>query len=157
MRSISYVTLTWWLPMLLDRDDRLAMANALEMRVPYGDHRLVEYLYNTPWSLKTFDGREKSLLRAAMRDRLPLSVLQRTKCPWPVTQDPAYPRMLRGELAAMVNEPSSPALPFLDMAAIRATLECPSETAHQWVSRMNIEMALQLNNWLQRYAVELKI
>jgi asparagine synthase (glutamine-hydrolysing) len=157
MRSISYVTLTWWLPMLLDRDDRLAMANALEMRVPYGDHRLVEYLYNTPWSLKTFDGREKSLLRAAMRERLPLSVLQRTKCPWPVTQDPAYAQMLRGELAAMVNEPSSPALPFLDMAAIAATLERPSETALQWVSRMNIEMALQFNNWLQRYAVELRI
>ena len=157
MRSISYVTLTWWLPMLLDRDDRLSMANALEMRVPYGDHRLVEYLYNTPWSFKTFDGREKSLLRAAMRDRLPRSVLDRTKCPWPVTQDPAYAEMLRGELAAMVNDPSSPALPFLDTAAVRATLERPSKIAHQWVSRMNIEMALQFNTWLEHYAVELTI
>ncbi|QGN49933.1 asparagine synthase (glutamine-hydrolyzing) [Micromonospora sp. WMMD558] len=157
MRGITHVTLTWWLPMLLDRDDRLAMANALELRVPYGDHRLVEYLYNTPWRLKTFDGREKSLLRAAARDLVPHSVLDRAKSPWPVTQDPAYAEMLRDELSALVNDPSAPSLPLLDLAAVRATLDRPSEIAHQWVSRMNIEMVLQFDAWLRRYDVQLAI
>jgi asparagine synthase (glutamine-hydrolysing) len=157
MRSVSYVTLTWWLPMLLDRDDRLAMANALELRVPYGDHRLVEYMYNTPWKFKTFDGREKSILRAATRDILPQSVLERTKSPWPVTQDPAYAEMLRGELSTLVNDASSPALPFLDVAAIRATLDRPSDISHEWISRMNIEMVLQFNSWLKHYDVQLAI
>ncbi|WP_320065194.1 asparagine synthase (glutamine-hydrolyzing) [Micromonospora sp. RTGN7] len=157
MRGISHVTLTWWLPMLLDRDDRLAMANALELRVPYGDHRLVEYLYNTPWSMKTFDGREKSLLRAAVRGRVPQSVLDRVKCPWPVTQDPAYAEMLRQELAALLADGSSPALPYLDLPAARAAVDQPSPIAHQWVSRMNIEMALQFDTWLREYDVELAV
>jgi asparagine synthase (glutamine-hydrolysing) len=157
MRAITHVTLAWWLPMLLDRDDRLAMANALELRVPYGDHRLVEYLYSTPWAYKTFDGREKSLLRAAVADLLPSSVLDRAKCPWPVTQDPAYAAMLHRELADLVADPSSPALPLLDLPAIRAALRSPSAIAHQWVSRMNVEMVLQFNTWLREYDVDLAL
>jgi len=154
MRSISYVTLTRWLPMLLDRDDRFSMAHGLELRVPYADHRLVEYMYNTPWSFKTFDGREKSIIRAVARDLVPPSVLKRRKSPWPVTQDHAYARMLHDELSALVGDPSSPALPFLDIEEIRRTLEHPSQIAHEWVSRMNVEMALQFNAWLRHYNVE---
>jgi asparagine synthase (glutamine-hydrolysing) len=157
MRQVSYVTLSWWLPMLLDRDDRLSMANALEMRVPFGDHRLVEYLYNTPWAMKTFDGREKSLLRAASRQLLPSSVLDRSKCPWPVTQDPAYAQLLRSELAAMRNNPSSPALPYLDLAAIDDAINNPSPISHEWISRMNVEMALQFNTWLTQYDISLSV
>ncbi|MBA9052086.1 asparagine synthase C-terminal domain-containing protein [Streptomyces murinus] len=69
MRTIGHLTLTRWLPTLLDRGDRLSMAHGRELRVPYADHRLVEYLSNTPWSFKTFDGQEKSLLRAVAQDR----------------------------------------------------------------------------------------
>ncbi|MEQ4723325.1 asparagine synthase (glutamine-hydrolyzing) [Nonomuraea sp. B19D2] len=157
MRSVGYVTLTRWLPMLLDRDDRLSMAHGLELRVPYADHRLVEYMYNTPWSFKTFDGREKSILRAAVRDLVPGSVLDRKKSPWPVTQDPAYTRMLHGELTELINDPSSPALPLLDVDAIRQTVEQPSDRANEWISRMHIEMTLQFNTWMRQYNVELEI
>ena len=66
------------------------MAVGLEVRVPFCDHRLVEYVYNTPWSLKTYDGREKSLLRDAARDVLPESVVKRVKSPYPSTYDPKY-------------------------------------------------------------------
>lgn len=157
MRLICYATLTRWLPMLLDRDDRLSMAHGLELRVPYGDHRLVEYLYNTPWSLKTFDGREKSILRAVARDLIPQAVLERKKSPWPVTQDPAYTQMLHDELAALVSGPGAPVLPLLDTDAVRRTLGHPSGAAHDWPSRMNVEMALQFNSWLTHYDVELVI
>ena len=75
---------------LLDRKDRISMAVGLEVRVPYCDHRLVEYVYNAPWSLKTYDSREKSLLRGAARDVLPQSVVDRVKSPYPSTQDPEY-------------------------------------------------------------------
>src|SRR5262249_52711195 len=65
MREICYLHLTRFVTMLLDRKDRLSMAHGLEVRVPFCDHRLVDYVFNTPWAFKTFDGREKSLLRAA--------------------------------------------------------------------------------------------
>lgn len=157
MRGICYAALTRWLPMLLDRDDRLSMAHGLELRVPYADHRLVEYLYSVPWRLKTFDGREKSILRAAARDLIPPSVLGRKKSPWPVTQDPAYTQMLHDELRSLVSDPSAPALPFLDLEAIRRTLGHPAGAAHDWPSRMNVEMVLQFSSWLSRYCVELSI
>ena len=65
MRELCYVHLTRFVCWLLDRKDRTSMATGLEVRVPFCDHRLVQYVFNTPWAMKTFDGREKSLLRAA--------------------------------------------------------------------------------------------
>src|SRR6202011_6071239 len=90
MREISYLHLTRFVQFLLDRKDRMSMAVGLEVRVPFCDHRLVEDVYNAPWSLKSYDGREKSLLRGAARDLLPESVAQRVKSPYPSTQDPHY-------------------------------------------------------------------
>ena len=99
MREICYLYLTRFLPNLLDRKDRMSMAVGLEVRVPFCDHRLVEYVFGTPWAHKTFDGREKSLLRAATADLLPESVVQRVKSPYPSTQDVHYEEMLRAEVA----------------------------------------------------------
>ena len=79
MREICYLHLTRFVQMLLDRKDRMSMAVGLEVRVPFCDHRLVEYVFNTPWAMKTFDGREKSLLRAATSDVLPASVAERVE------------------------------------------------------------------------------
>nr|WP_283808308.1 asparagine synthase-related protein [Bradyrhizobium ottawaense] len=88
MREVYYLFLTRFLPILLDRHDRLSMASGVEVRVPYGDHRLVEYVFASPWAHKSFDGREKSLLRAASADFLPRSVVQRVKSVLPSIQDP---------------------------------------------------------------------
>ncbi|MQY11610.1 Asparagine synthetase [glutamine-hydrolyzing] 3 [Streptomyces sp. RB5] len=156
MRTIGYLTLTHWLPMLLDRGDRLSMAHGLELRVPYSDHRLVEYLYNTPWSFKTFDGREKAVLRHAVDDLVPRSVLERKKSPWPVTQDPAYLRMLHRELAALAADPQAPIRPYLDPKACEEMLADPG-AANDWPRRMHIETALQFNSWLSLYGIELAV
>jgi len=90
MRVSSYLHLTRFVRSLLDRKDRMSMRVGLEVRVPFCDHRLVEYVYNAPWALKTYDGREKSLLRGAVADVLPDSVVERVKSPYPSTQDLRY-------------------------------------------------------------------
>ncbi|HEY8425236.1 MAG TPA: asparagine synthase (glutamine-hydrolyzing), partial [Limnochordales bacterium] len=89
-REIAYLTLTRWMPVLLDRNDRMSMAAGLTVRVPFCDHRLVEYAWNVPWELKTAGGREKGLLRQALAGVLPEDVLWRKKSPFPKTFDPAY-------------------------------------------------------------------
>ncbi|CAM3692269.1 asparagine synthase (glutamine-hydrolyzing) [Kibdelosporangium persicum] len=157
MRELCYLHLTRWLPMLLDRDDRLSMASGLEVRVPFCDHRLVEYLYNVPWSMKTYDGREKSLLRAAVADKLPQRVLRRPKSPWPVTQDPAYTHALQRELSKLLAGWDSPALQLIDVGNARRAADDTSATAYGWHSRMNIELVLQLDLWLRHYEVELAL
>ncbi|MGK3961439.1 asparagine synthase (glutamine-hydrolyzing) [Sorangium sp. So ce118] len=156
MREISYLHLTRFLQLLLDRKDRMSMATGLEVRVPFCDHRLVEYVFNAPWAMKTFDGREKSLLRAAADDLLPRSVLERRKSPYPATQDPAYAQALRGQLARLLAQRDAPVLPLLDVARARA-VAADSDGPADEVSRSSMEQALLLNDWLARYEVRLAL
>ncbi|MGX4692075.1 asparagine synthase (glutamine-hydrolyzing) [Streptomyces sp. JNUCC 63] len=157
-REICHLHLTHWLPRLLDRNDRLSMISGLEVRVPFCDHRLVQYAYNIPWEMKTFDGREKSLLRAAAADLLPEQVLERPKAPFPVSQDATYTKALHQEFAEMLNDPDAPVLPLLDLEKARHVITPEGEAAAQdWLHRMNVEMALQVNAWLRGHGAGLEL
>ncbi|WP_436499212.1 asparagine synthase (glutamine-hydrolyzing) [Actinokineospora sp. HUAS TT18] len=150
MREVFHLHFTRWLPDLLDRKDRLSMAVGLEVRVPFCDHRLVEYAFNTPWSLHTFDGREKSLLRAATVDLLPPSVTSRVKAPYPVTQDPAYDQAIGEQARDLLASPNAAVWTLLDPSRLRGRL---SRTPDQ-ATRAGIDFALSLDVWLR--SVEVK-
>ncbi|MFB6889469.1 asparagine synthase (glutamine-hydrolyzing) [Kitasatospora sp. NPDC056327] len=154
MREVTYLNLTRFVSILLDRKDRMSMAAGLEVRVPFCDHRLVQYVFNTPWSMKYFDGREKSLLRAAVRDVLPDVIADRVKSPYPIVQDPHYPELLRGELAVLAAGSSSPALPLLDSRRLADALA--PDTDPQSV-RLAADLALDLDAWLTEYQVSLEL
>ncbi|MET9796598.1 asparagine synthase (glutamine-hydrolyzing) [Nocardiopsis alba] len=152
MRQINHMHLTRWLPTLLDRVDRISMAHGLELRVPFCDPGLVQYLFNVPWEMKSHDGREKSLLRSAMRGLVPDEILDRRKSPYPVTQDARYARLLCGRLQRVLNDPSSPVVPLVDAEAARAALERPEDLASgpgSWAGRADIEMILNMDVWLR--------
>ncbi|HDT1677224.1 TPA: asparagine synthase (glutamine-hydrolyzing) [Enterobacter hormaechei subsp. steigerwaltii] len=155
MRQMSYVNLTRFVQTLLDRKDRMSMAVGLEVRVPFCDHRLVEYAFNIPWEMKAFDGREKSILRAATRDLLPDSIAERVKSPYPSTQDPAYEQGLRTSLATIMANPASPVLPLLDDDRVTKTLAKPLGNLSPMYDRMGMELAIGLNTWLAEYEVSL--
>ncbi|MFG6194478.1 asparagine synthase (glutamine-hydrolyzing) [Nonomuraea sp. JJY05] len=157
MREICYLHLTRFLPFLLDRKDRMSMAVGLEVRVPFCDHRLVEYVFNTPWSMKTFDGREKSLLRAAGADLLPEPIRRRVKAPYPVTQDLGYEQALRAALREVVSDKEAPVLPLLDPAAVSEAVTAPPEKVTTTMTRFGLELALDLNVWLSAYGVRLDL
>jgi asparagine synthase (glutamine-hydrolysing) len=153
MREVSHLHLTRFVQFLLDRKDRASMATGLEVRVPFCDHRLVEYVFNAPWAMKSFDGREKSLLRAATRDVLPEAVANRVKSPYPTTQDPRYAEALRGELRELLADPDAPVRPLLDLsAADHAVRLAPGPELRQ-----SSETVLALDSWLRRYQVTLEL
>jgi asparagine synthase (glutamine-hydrolysing) len=155
MRKICYLHLTHFVRILLDRKDRMSMAVGLEVRVPFCDHRLVEYVYNTPWSLKTYDSREKSLLRGAARDVLPQSVAERVKSPYPSTQDPAYTVRLQENARPYLSNPAHPVFEIVnrDWLAKAVTAEAQITQA----SRRGLERALDLALWLDMYKPVLKL
>ncbi|WP_018681630.1 asparagine synthase (glutamine-hydrolyzing) [Actinokineospora enzanensis] len=157
MREITYLNLTRFVQTLLDRKDRMSMAVSLEVRVPFCDHRLVDYVFNVPWAMKSFDGREKSLLRAAVKDVLPEVVANRVKTPYPATQDPAYARVLRRELAGVLADRNSPVLPLLDIDKARREVAKPEGATSMPYDRGGLEMALWLNRWLTEYGVTLDL
>ncbi|WP_400564368.1 asparagine synthase (glutamine-hydrolyzing) [Pseudomonas aeruginosa] len=157
MREITYLNLTRFLQTLLDRKDRMSMAVGLEVRVPFCDHRLIEYVFNAPWKMKVADGREKSLLRAAARDLLPESILTRVKTPYPATQDPTYEAGLRQELSEILADPNSPVLPLLNLPKAQQLLGRAGSAKSQPYNRGGLEVALWMNRWLKEYKVELAI
>lgn len=158
LRRAGYLHLTRWLPVLLARDDRLSMAVGLELRVPYGEHRLVEYAAGIPWSMQTENGQEKAVLRAAVAGLVPESVRQRRKSPFPITQDPGYGQLLREQFDAVVSDPNSPVQPLLDRTACTRLRNArrPVE-ATGWGERRDVELVLQLDAWLRRYRVRLEL
>ncbi|MDG6101801.1 asparagine synthase (glutamine-hydrolyzing) [Dactylosporangium aurantiacum] len=157
MRRITYLNLTRFLQTLLDRKDRMSMAVGLEARVPFCDHRLVEYVFNVPWSMKSFDGREKSLLRAAVADLLPRSVVERVKTPYPATLDPAYEAALRTRLAAVLADRDAPVRPLLDLRRAAGLLRRDVGDRSRPYDRGGLEMALWLDDWLRAYDVTLDL
>ncbi|WP_396993152.1 asparagine synthase (glutamine-hydrolyzing) [Nonomuraea phyllanthi] len=157
MREVSYLHLTRFVQILLDRKDRMSMAVGLEVRVPFCDHRLVEYVFNVPWAMKTFDGREKSLLRAAAADLLPESVLQRVKSPYPATQDPAYEQALRDAARALVEPGDAPCAQVIDLDKVRAMIDRPMGDEGDLSTRAALERMLQFDAWLEAYQVRLTL
>ncbi|MFI8789723.1 asparagine synthase (glutamine-hydrolyzing) [Streptomyces sp. NPDC055105] len=154
MRKMCHLHLTRFVRVLLDRKDRASMAVGLEVRVPFCDHRLVEYVYNTPWSLKSFDGREKSLLREATADVLSKSVYDRVKSPYPSTQDPKYAVALQNHAKDLLARPSHRVFDLVDRERVSraAHREAPQITQ---ASRRGLERTLDLALWLDLYSPEL--
>jgi asparagine synthase (glutamine-hydrolysing) len=151
MRKICNLHLTRFVRILLDRKDRTSMAVGLEVRVPFCDHRLVEYVYNTPWALKTFDGREKSLLRHATSDVLPKSVANRVKSPYPSTQDPKYAVALQNNAKEILANPAHPVFEIVDRDWLaRAVAMDTPQITH--ASRHGLERTLDLALWLDMYS-----
>ncbi|GMX66454.1 asparagine synthase (glutamine-hydrolyzing) [Paenibacillus elgii] len=162
MREMSYLNITRFMPTLLDRKDRMSMAVGLEVRVPFCDHRLVEYVWNIPWEVKTAGDREKGILRKALRGILPEDVLARKKSPYPKTHNPNYLTAVRSWVLDILNDPSSPLLPFIDTAKIR-TLAEDAEGRFQlpWFGQLMTGPQLfaylaQVDTWLRHYKVSIR-
>ncbi|MFJ8199356.1 asparagine synthase (glutamine-hydrolyzing) [Streptomyces sp. NPDC096152] len=156
MRRICHLHLTRFVRALLDRKDRMSMAVGLEVRVPFCDHRLVEYVYNAPWSLKSFDGREKSLLREATADLLPKSVYDRVKSPYPSTQDPKYAVALQDHVKDLLARPGHPVFDLVDRERVRRAAHHDAPVSTQ-AARRGLEKTLDLALWLDLYRPEIVV
>lgn len=155
MRQLSYLHLTRFVRMLLERKDRISMAVGLEVRVPFCDHRLVEYVYNTPWSMKSFDGREKSLLRAASADLLPQSVLDRVKAPYPATLDPLYTGALLQQSKDLLASDDR-VFEMVDREWLKGMTQQDAENMPIDI-RNGMERVLDLSTWLDVYRPEVRL
>jgi len=151
MREVSHLHLTRYLPDLLVHQDRLGMAAGLEVRVPYCDVRLVEYAYNVPWELMTFDGREKSLLRAAAADLLPRSILERRKSHYPSTRDEAYAEAVGREFLDLLGRPGARVFDLVDHGRVRLLARDVGRGASRVTTRRWRELVLALDLWLSEY------
>jgi asparagine synthase (glutamine-hydrolysing) len=156
MRKICNLHVTRSVRHLLDRKDRISMSVGLEVRVPFCDHRLVEYVYNTPWALKTYDGREKSLLRGAVSDLLPESVLRRVKSGYPATPDRRYLALLQKQAAEWLPARTHEVFDLIRWDWLKTTVERPvTDLGHD--DRHGLHQFLELALWLDDYRPSIRI
>lgn len=161
MREMFYLNLTRWMPTLLDRKDRMSMAVGLEVRVPFCDHRLVEYMWNVPWAIKCADRREKGILRRALAGLLPDDVLTRRKSPYPKTHHPAYLAAVRAGALRALAEPDSPLRPLVNLRAIEELARGEhAAAAPPWFGQLMggaqlFAYLLQIDAWLREYRVRI--
>lgn len=160
MRQMMNLNFKWFMQTLLDRKDRMSMYNGLEVRVPFCDYRIAEYLYAVPWDFKDYGGHEKGLLREAMRGVLPDEVLWRKKSPYPKTWNPNYLAAVSDALRAVIADPAAPILQIIKKDALENLLASGADNPVPWYGQLmttpqTIAYFLQLDHWLKTYRVTL--
>ena len=157
MKEMVNLNFRWFMQTLLDRKDRMSMYHSLEVRVPFCDYRIAEYLYGVPWEFKDWQGREKGLLRHAMEGLLPEAVLYRKKSPYPKTFDPRYEQMAAARLRELLTR-DAPLWHLVNREEAEQILS--SEPRWPWYGQLmrrpqTIAYLLQLDVWLHHYDVEM--
>lgn len=162
-RKISYLTLNWFMQTLLDRSDRMSMYNGLELRVPFCDYRLVEYMWNVPWEIKALNGREKGLLRYVVRDLLPDEIVNRKKSPYPKTHNPTYLKAVKEMLSNIMQKSDAPINLLLNRDYILEILETDGNAfTRPWFGQLMTGPQLmaylcQVNMWLEKYQPKIEL
>ena len=162
-RKITYLTMNWFMQTLLDRSDRTSMYNGLELRVPFCDYRLVQYLWNIPWEIKALNGREKGLLRYVVKDLLPSEIVDRKKSPYPKTHNPTYLKKVKEMLTTIMNKKDAPINNLLNRIYILDILETDGKAfSRPWFGQLMTGPQLmaylcQVNMWLEKYQPKIEI
>ena len=155
-RIIGYLNIKWFMQTLLDRMDRTSMFSELEARVPFADHRIIEYVFNVPWHMKYKNGVEKTLLRDAFSDVLPPELLHRKKSPYPKTYHPGYTALLIKGMEEILDNPNSPVLSLIDVGKTRDFIQAPADYGRPWFGQLMagpqlIAYFIQINYWMEMY------
>ena len=156
MKEMMNLNFRWFMQTLIDRNDRMSTAAGMEIRAPFCDKRIAQYLYNVPWEIKDYEGREKGLLRKAAEGLLPNEVLYRKKCPFPKTYDPAYADGVERRLQALMQNADAPIWNIVDRVKLQSYLG--GEQAWPWYGQLmrrpqTMAYMLQLDFWLRHYNV----
>ena len=159
MKEMMKLNLDWFMQTLLDRKDRMSMYNALEVRVPFCDYRIAEYLYSVPWEYKDYNSYEKGLLRKAVDGILPEEVLWRKKSPYPKTHNPEYFSIVSKKLREIIENSNSPMLSFIKKSELEKLLN--SDKPQPWYGQLmttpqTIAYFIQINYWLEKYKIIIK-
>jgi len=155
------LNLNWFMQTLLDRKDRMSMYSGLEVRVPFCDHRLVEYAYNMPWHIKSLNGREKGIVREAMKGILPDEIISRKKSPYPKTHNPKYLKAVKSSLQKILNDSSSPLAQLINIQKVQEIIDSDGKSLSMpWYGQLMtgtqlMAYLIQVDIWMRAYKIEI--
>lgn len=158
MREMFVLNLNWFMQTLLVRKDVMSMESSLEVRVPFCDYRIVEYAYNMPWNIKSYNNREKGILRKAFENELPEIITWRKKSPYPKTFNPEYLDCVREMTSAVLSDKNSPLCEMLDLSAVSNLIQNPESLTEPWYGQLMrtpqvLAYIVQIYVWMRKYNV----
>ncbi len=159
MREMFILNFYWFMQVLLDRKDRMSMYNGLEVRVPFCDHRLIEYAYNMPWEMKSYNGREKGIIREAVKDLLPDEIVWRKKSPYPKTHNPIYFDTVKAMILNILNDNNNILSNMINKKNFQNLIDNPDSLSDPWYGQlMKVPQIcayfIQVNDWFQKYKIQ---
>ncbi|WP_312701022.1 asparagine synthase (glutamine-hydrolyzing) [Sedimentibacter sp.] len=163
MRELFYLNIKWFMMTLLNRKDRMSMYNSLEVRVPFADYRIVEYSYNIPNKFKLYNGREKGLLREALRGILPDDIIERKKSPYPKTHHIDYTEAVQKWMKEILSDNNSPIHQLIDDRRVNEIVNTGGKSFEKpWYGQLMtgpqlIAYFIQINTWMDEYNVKIEI
>ncbi|MFB6216671.1 MAG: asparagine synthase (glutamine-hydrolyzing), partial [Candidatus Aenigmatarchaeota archaeon] len=149
LQNITAFDITYWLPdNLLYKVDHTTMLNGLEARVPFLDHRLVEFSRRVPTAYKVENGKEKAILRKAMSDILPNSIQERDKSGFGV---PNGRWMKEGSLSDHFTYERFEDIPILDEDTVMKRYEefCQGNNVHSYYLWKALNLQIWYEEWVE--------
>lgn len=159
MKEMMKLNLDWFMQTLLDRKDRMSMCNGLEVRVPFCDYRIAEYLYSVPWEYKDYNSYEKGLLRKAVEGILPSQVLWRKKSPYPKTHNPEYLNIVSAKLKEIIADNNSILFEFIKKSELEKLPD--TDRNEPWYGQLmttpqTIAYFIQIDYWFKKYKITIR-
>ncbi len=161
MREVFTLNLNWFMQTLLDRGERMSSYSDLDLRVPFCDYRIVEYTYNMPWEIKALNGREKGILREAMKGILPDKVVLRKKSPYPKTHNPVFMQAVCAKVKEILKEKTSVLSTILDYENITSLMQkSESSISEPWYGQLMkipqiMAYIIQIDCWFKKFRVKI--
>lgn len=153
---------------LVERTDRMSMRNSLEVRVPYADHRIFEYVYNVDAKLKlglrdNNEVVEKYILKQAFKNDIPTDIIERKKSPFPKTYSKKYLEILENKLIEILDNKNSKILEIINENYVRNLIKTHgSEITENLFGQLmtypqTLAFLIQIDYWLTAYNIKIII
>ena len=162
-KNLFYLNMTYFMPTLLERKDRMTMRGSIEARVPFADTKLIEYLWNLPWEYKFHNNTEKGILRDAYKDLLPKEIVTRKKNPYPKTHNPKYTKIIIKLLKKRLKNKKSILYKIFDKEELNKLVKTKGESfSSPWFGQLMtgpqlLAFLYQLDIWAKKYKIILDI
>ena len=162
-KNLFYLNMTYFMPTLLERKDRMTMRGSVEARVPFADTKLIEYLWNLPWEYKYHNNQEKGILRDAYKNLLPQEITNRKKNPYPKTHNPKYTNIVTKLLKKRLKNKNSILYKIFDTEKLNELIETKGESFESpWFGQLMtgpqlLAFLYQIDIWASIYKIIVEI
>ncbi|MBR6688827.1 MAG: hypothetical protein IKL68_02295 [Clostridia bacterium] len=161
-------TIKWFMMCLIERTERMANYVGIDVRTPFADYKLFEYIYNISAKRKlglesNNTPVEKYILRKAFEKDLPESIVYRKKSPFPKTYDPKYLELLEKEIKNILDNSTSPLLKIINVEFLYNLLESHGTNIKEnWFGQLmtypqTLAYLIQVNMWLIEFDIKIEI